>query len=131
MQAPGCRSPLLNFLEILDDSWFLEAAIAWPLLEILSLRTHELQNPRTTFRGLASLIRGLPNLYDIVLPLDMNTADISLLDGVPTGHIRRLQIFHPRITQRGARVQGSLRNVFLKLPSFVTCDKWISLMRCD
>lgn len=112
----------LAFLEALDDSWLLETAGAWPLLESLSLLHLGVDGvprpgkPKMTLKGLVSLIRDFPRLQTINLSLRLHEADISLLDGVPTGHIRRLRVSHPPV-QGGTseKLWATLPNTFPEL----------------
>jgi hypothetical protein len=113
----------LACLEVLDDSWLLEAAAAWPSLEVLSLAVYKSENPQMSFKGLVSLIRDLPKLQEIHLPLDMDTVDASLLDDVPIGHLRHLSIAHPRLAEESLDVQESLRNMFPKLRFFMASNQ--------
>jgi hypothetical protein len=112
----------LAFLEALDDSWLLAAANAWPLLEQLRMEVRIPQNPKITFKGLVFLIRDLPRLQSIYLTLNLREADIVLLEGIPTGHIRCLKMTHPKLVQR-RNLDSLLQAMFHQLKNRESSDK--------
>jgi hypothetical protein len=85
------------FLEVLDDSWLLEASSVWPLLESFRIDFCEGEKSRMTLSGLNSLVQKLPRLQDIKLPLSLSEADASMLGDFITGNIHDLRIRHSRL----------------------------------
>ncbi|RDB18182.1 hypothetical protein Hypma_000547 [Hypsizygus marmoreus] len=54
----------------LDDAWLADAGKAWPSLQELKLWSQTRHDPKATFGGLSSLLRGCPQLREFVMRID-------------------------------------------------------------
>jgi hypothetical protein len=91
----------------LDDSWIAQAALAWPLLNFLSLlnetrTTSTLPNQfRITLAGLIPLIKHCPRLHCLSMRIDAQPVSTNLMEGARNTCIRTVNfqgslISHPR-----------------------------------
>jgi hypothetical protein len=120
---------VFDFVEVLDDTWLLGAAAAWPLLEILKLGTSnypKTQTPKMTFTGLVSLIKACPRLHDIRLILDITTLNPALLDCVSVAHLSHLGLDHIVPPNRADFLQ-LFRSMFPIMPYFMSAPGSTSL----